>query len=176
MKALVAFGTRYGSTVRVAEEIASVLAARGWQVEVADLRHDAPEVGANDLVVAGSCIVMGSWSKEALCFLQSNRGALEGKKVALFACCGDVMLNPGASAGQRKRYLEDVADQFNIPKDGPMGLFGGELDFSKYGFLLKTFLNGQRKSLEARGIDPGKPYDFRDWEAIRRWAGSLVEG
>ena len=81
MKALVAFGTRYDSTVRVAEEVGvSVLAARGWQVEVADLRQGAPEVGTSDLVVAGSCIIMGSWSKEAISFLQSNRSALEGKR------------------------------------------------------------------------------------------------
>ena len=171
-----AFGTRYGSTVRVAQEIASVLAAKGWQVEVADLRHDAAEVGTRDLVVAGSSIVMGSWSQGSLRFLQGNRTVLEGKNIALFVCCGDIMLNPAAGAEQRKRYLEDVADRFGIPRGGPMGLFGGELDFNKYGFLLKTYLNGQRRSLEARGIDPGKPYDFRDWAVIRKWAGSLVEG
>jgi menaquinone-dependent protoporphyrinogen oxidase len=176
LKALVAFGTRYGSTARVAQEIASVLAARGLEVKVLDLRQDTEGVEGYDLVVAGSSIVMGSWSKEALRFLQSNRTVLVGRKIALFACCGDVMLNPGAVTEQRKRYLEDVADRFGIPKDSPLGLFGGELDFNKYGFLLKTFLNGQRRILEARGIDPGRPYDFRDWEVIRRWAGSLPEG
>lgn len=86
------------------------------------------------------------------------------------------MLNPGAGAEHRKRYLEEVADRFSIPRDGPMGLFGGEMDFNKYGFLLKAFLNGQMKGLEARGIVPERPYDFRDWDAIRTWAGSLVEG
>jgi menaquinone-dependent protoporphyrinogen IX oxidase len=32
---------------------------------------------------------------------------------------------------------------------------------------------GTRKTLEARGVDCYKPYDYRDWEAIRAWARAL---
>ena len=42
MKALVAFGTKYGSTEKVAEEIAAVLRAEGNAVTVLDLRTSKP--------------------------------------------------------------------------------------------------------------------------------------
>jgi len=28
-----------------------------------------------------------------------------------------------------------------------------------------------KKEMERRGVDTGKPYDFRDWGRIREWAG-----
>ena len=177
MKALVAFGTRYGSTERVAEEIAMVLRKEGASVTVIDLRkRKLLNIDEYDLLVLGSGIYVGSWSKGALRFLEDNQEKLASKRVALFACSGDVMFGRKPIEESRKTYLDDVANRFGLKNPASTAIFGGEIDFDKYGFLVKTVLKsvGASKNLEDKGVDLSKPYDFRDWDEIRRWAGSLV--
>lgn len=178
MKALVAYGTKFGSTAKVAEEIASVLRASGCEAEARDLRkRGALDLDGYGLVVLGSSIVMNSWSRDALRFLERNRAVLARKKVALFACCGNVLTGPARTGEYQKQYLEDVAARFGISEPVALGLFGGEIDFGKYGFLTKAIVNSvwrdPLKDLQKRGVDLDKPYDFRDWDAIRSWANSL---
>jgi menaquinone-dependent protoporphyrinogen oxidase len=174
-KVLVAFGTKYGSTARVAEEIASALRQKGYQADVLDLRSgEDGDPGTYDLVIVGSSIIGGAWSPAAEEFLDRHRDALSTRRVALFACCGDVMFDPDHLEAHRQRYLVNVAARAGIASPCGLGLFGGVLDFGRYGFLLKPFLNGRRQNLERRGVDLSKPYDLRDWETIREWAGSLA--
>lgn len=178
--ALVAFGTKYGSTSKVAEKIASSLEASGVHASVLDLRRGKRSgVDGYDLVVIGSCIIMDKWSKGALEFLERNRTAMSRKKVALFACSGNSYTNPEKISQYRKTYLDDVAARFGIEGSVPKALFGGEIDFRRYGPLTKAIvrsvwrdtLNGLRE----KGVDLSKPFDFRDWDAIGRWADSLAK-
>jgi menaquinone-dependent protoporphyrinogen oxidase len=77
MKALVAFGTKYGSTVQVAETIASELRGRGYRVDLADLRQNhRVALDGYDLVVVGSSVLMGRWTKGAQEFLRKNAAQL----------------------------------------------------------------------------------------------------
>jgi menaquinone-dependent protoporphyrinogen oxidase len=174
LKALVAFGTRYGSTVAVAEAVGEELRRRGYDVEVRDLRSGAGGVDGSDLVVIGSSVFVGKWTKEAERFLEHNTDAMAKKRYALFVSCSDVLFPERVEAG-RKMYLQDVAT--SLPGDGPvaMGMFGGVIDFGHYSALTKALLAGvgTKKQLKERGIDPSLPYDFRDWEEIRTWARAL---
>ncbi len=179
MNVLVAFGTKYGSTEKVAMEIASLVRQAGHQADIIDLRcENDVALDHYDLVVLGSGIAYGSWSKGAQRFLEKNSPALVRKKVALFACCGDLMFDPSKEDEYRQKYLMAVADKYGLrPVD--MALFGGVLDFSKYGFLVKGILNAKnagKKYLEQKGIDPNVPYDFRDWDMIRNWGVQLSGG
>jgi menaquinone-dependent protoporphyrinogen oxidase len=177
MRALVAFGTKYGSTERVAEEISSVLTAQGASVTVLDLRSNGKEeIDDFDLIIIGSGICMGSWSKGAQRFLEANVLGLARKRVALFACSGDVAFGRSSIEECRTKYLDDVAHRHGIVSPVSSALFGGVIDFDKYGFLVKAILKrvGANKNLEENGVDLSIPYDFRDWDEIRRWARSLV--
>ncbi len=178
MKALVAFGTRWGSTEHVAKELASVLERKGRQVDVLDLgKAGAVGLEAYDLVVIGSGIAYGSWSKGALRFLERNAEELSEKRLAMFACCGDLLFDPAKADEHERRYLRDVALKFGLDPFS-VGLFGGVIDFDRYSFLVKGILsmrNAGRKDMRERGIDPEKPYDFRDWEMIRSWGEGLLE-
>jgi menaquinone-dependent protoporphyrinogen oxidase len=174
MNALVAFGTRYGSTEKVANEIAAVLSSRGVNAEVLDLRSwKKVTVSSYQLIVIGSGIMAGSWSKGAQSFLEENRGILKGKRVALFACCGDVEFKKDQAPVWRNKYVIEVGARHGIEPIST-ALFGGVLDFEQYGFLVKAILKGTKKTIEERGFDTSKPYDFRNWEEIREWAASLV--
>ncbi len=168
MRALVAFGSRYGTTARTAEAIGEELWSKGYDVEVVDLRL-RPDVSADghDLVVVGSAVFVGKWTKEARRFLMVNADALRGRRVALFVSCSDVLFPDKVDAG-RKMYLEDVAASAGI-RPQAMGMFGGVIDFSQYGTMTRALLAGvgTRKQLTGKGIDVSRPYDYRDWLQVR---------
>jgi len=175
MKALVAFGTRYGSTKDVAEEIADVLRTEGYGADVLDLRNKVKEVGGYDLIVVGSGIIAGSWSKDAQRFLGRKGAEMNTKRVAMFACCSDAFISPEKKDDSRKRYLTDVAQKHGL-EPFSSELFGGVIDFDNYGFLVKALMKkvGVKRALEEKGEDPEGSVDLRDWDTIRQWARSLA--
>jgi menaquinone-dependent protoporphyrinogen oxidase len=175
MKALIAYGTKYGSTTEVAEAIADELAAKGYGAEVRDLRRDGCDgVSGYDLVVLGSSVNIGKWTKEAQAFIDKNSAGLAVTRVALFACCSDILF-PEKVEVARKAYLNDVAASIPGCEVAAKGLFGGVIDFARYSSLTRFLIAGvgMKKSLESKGFDPAKPYDYRDWDEIRAWARSL---
>lgn len=179
MKALVAYGTRWGSTGEVAEELAAILVRQGCPTDVIDLRDGGNvDLEPYDLVVVGSGIAYGSWSRDSLRFLERNVEALRRKRLAMFACCGDLLFDPGRTRECEERYLKEVAGA-HLLRPFTLSLFGGVLDFDRYSFLVKGILsmkNAGRKDMTERGIDTTRPYDFRDWERIRQWGESLLGG
>ena len=176
MRSLVAFGTKYGSTEKVADTIADVLRSSGHDVDVVDLRRKSPvDMELYDLVVVGSSIIVGGWSKGAKRFLEENKESLQNRKVAMFVCCSQAYLKPDEREDQMRNFLCNVAESNGIEPIS-MGLFGGEMDFDKYGFMVKAVLKkvGVNKELEDAGVDTSQRFDFRDWDQIREWAVGLV--
>jgi menaquinone-dependent protoporphyrinogen oxidase len=176
MRALVAFGTKYGSTAKVGQEIGRVLREKGLETEVVNLdERKVKDLAPYDLVVVGSAVIIGKWTKGARTFVEQNQAALNGKRLAMFACCGDVLAEAKErQEGAKARYLDQVVMDYGLT---PMStaLFGGELDFNKYGFLIKAILKDDRRHIESGGVDLSKPYDYRDWDAIRAWARSVAD-
>jgi menaquinone-dependent protoporphyrinogen oxidase len=175
VKALVAFGTKYGSTVEVAEAISQELANKGYDVELLDLRKNGEKsVKGFDLVVLGSSVFIGKWTKPAQQYIERNAADLAATKVALFVSCSDVLFPEKAEAA-KKMYLEDMAASIPGCRPVAMGLFGGVIDFARYSALTRVLLAGvgTKKTLETRGVDTSAPYDYRDWEQIRTWAKAL---
>ena len=175
MNVLVAFGTKYGSTVKVADAIASEMRNAGHEVDLVDLRERVPsDIGRYDMVVVGSPVFIGKWTKPAQEFLHRNGKALTEKRVAMFVCCSDVLFEEKATAA-RKMYLDDVAASHDL-RPAAMGMFGGEVDFTKYGMFTKFLLSkvGAKDAMEGMGVETSRPYDFRDWDGIRKWARELA--
>ncbi len=174
--ALVAYGTTYGTTAKVAEEIATALRTKGIDTTVADFRSTRVEANGYDLVVVGSSIMIGKWSKGALEFLERNKDELAKKKVALFVCCGDVTTGKESPEYYHKKYLDDIASKYGIAPYEE-ALFGGTVDFNSYNPLVKMIVKKiwkeKRPEYEAKGYDFSKPCDFRDWDAIKTWAATL---
>ncbi len=175
MNVLVAFGTKYGSTVKVADAIASEMRNAGHEVDLVDLRERVPsDIGRYDMVVVGSPVFIGKWTKPAQEFLHRNGKALTEKRVAMFVCCSDVLFEEKVEAA-RKMYLDDVAASCGL-EPVAMGMFGGEVDFNKYSMFTRFLLSkvGAKEEMENKGVETSKPYDFRDWEQVRGWARGLA--
>jgi len=175
MNALVVFGTRYGSTAKIAEEIGAVLSDEGFKVRVVNAAKDTiSDISEFDVVIVGSGIKMGKWTKETLNFLKKFEADLSRKKVALFVSCG-YSREPDKVDEARENFLIKVADRYPSIKPVSLGLFGGVFAFNRYGFAERLVFRGIKKELEKQGIETKKPYDFRDWEKIREWTRSVIQ-
>lgn len=175
MKALVIYGSRYGTAAEIAEEIARVIIEEGIETNLVDSRGLKDfDVSPYDLVIAGSGIKMGKWTKKSLKFLQNNKEALASKKVALFVSCGAANEEKSRPEGQEK-YLDEVAKKNLLNPPVATGLFGSVYDpNAKHGLMYKFTMRFVKKDLEEKGIDTSKPYDSRNWDEIRDWAKNLA--
>ncbi|UCH89986.1 MAG: flavodoxin domain-containing protein [Thermoplasmata archaeon] len=173
MKALVAYGTRYGSTTDIANKIGEILKKQGADVDIINLQKERiKDISHYDLIIIGSGIKMGSWTKKALGFLKKFESELAGKRVAFFVSCMSAH-HPDKREEASEKYLLGIARRYPRVKPFKYGLFGGLIDVNRYGagtrFIMKRF----PEEFEKDGIDVNKTNDFRNWDEIQKWAKEL---
>lgn len=174
MKALIVYGTRWGGTTGVAEKIAETLRGEGADAEVFEAKKAPRDIDEYDLVVVGSGLMMGRWTKETQGFLKRNADKLKHKKTALFVSCGTVEEEDGIETARRD-FLEKVAQKHGLTPIA-LGAFGGVYDTTKnLGIIGNIAMSAVKKGLTEKGVDMSKPYDFRDWDNITKWSTELLE-
>ena len=183
INALVVYGTRYGATADTSEVIADVLRQEGFEVRVVDAKKDKVQsISEFDLIIVGSGIKMGKWTKEPEKFLGEFQKELSKKKVALFVCCGSAKpLTEGEEKTRemekgKRKYLEDKAVHYNLNLIA-LGFFGGIFDFNKLSWIMKKTLSGVKPKLEEAGFKDSKNdiYDLRNLVTIRNWAKDVAQ-
>jgi menaquinone-dependent protoporphyrinogen oxidase len=187
-KILVAYATKSGSTVSVAEAVGQGVGA-GGEVEVRPAAEVA-DLSGYDAVIVGAPITYG-WQREAMEFLKRHQAALSQLPVALFITCvtqtdaGDghvgeipVVLDPGRAQPPKNPGRLGLAEKNTIPaaylepilkaapqvKPVEVAFFGGVVDFSTLGLPAKFIL---------RVIVRVKAGDYRNWDAINAWAADI---
>jgi menaquinone-dependent protoporphyrinogen oxidase len=156
-KVLVAYASRCGSTGGVAQAIAEQLAKSGAMVDVR-LVKDVTDLSAYKAVVVGSCIRMGQWVPEAVKLVTAQKEALSQVPVAYFAVSGFMRDGKEETRAKVSAGLDPVRA---LREPASVGLFAGAIDSTKMSFLDRT-MTRMMKSEEG---------DWRDWDAIRAWAG-----
>lgn len=173
MRALVAYGTRYGSTTGIAEKIKEVLESHEIEVDLVNLGKEKVRDLDYDLIVCGSGIQVGNWTKDSLKFLEKNADEIRKKKHALFATSGEAR-DKSKRDEYTIQYVAQIAERFELDPVS-LGLFVGAFDMSKYSFPVKLVMKVLTKDLEEEGYDLKKPVDLREWDMIEGWAQKLVE-
>lgn len=180
-KVLIVYGTRYGATADTSRIIADTLNQEGFETKVVDAKNgEVHSISEYDLVIVGSGIQMGKWTKEPENFLRKYQNELSKKKVALFVSCGSA--NPLSEGEQKnkemddakKKYLEDKSAEYNV-NPVALGFFGGCYDFNKMSWFFRKTLSSIKPKLVGAGYKESKAglYDLRDLDAIRSWAKEL---
>jgi len=160
---LVAYATRTGSTVGVAEAIGKTLSETGAQVDVRRV-GEVPDLNAYQAVVLGSAIQGGVWLPEAMQFLQANRVALSQKPFAAFLVCMTLAM-PRDYRQHVATWMQPVRSLVTPVSEG---LFAGMLDLKKMPSIADKIKFGISVLL---GV--WKSGDHRDWDAIQSWTESL---
>jgi menaquinone-dependent protoporphyrinogen IX oxidase len=190
-KVLVAYATNAGSTVEVAEAVGKTLAAGGKDVDVKDI-GSLGDISGYDAFVFAAPMIIG-WHKGMRDYLKANQAALKDKPVAYLitllnmvktgeesfkgvpvfwdpthgaAPANAAKLNRTEQHGSIQHLVGDLLEDVSGITPVSVGLFGGALDMSKLNLFGKLFI---------RLIIRYEEGDYRNWDAINEWAGSLPE-
>ena len=149
-RTLVAYASKHGSTVEVAEVIAAALRHDGHQVDVAPAA-DVRGLDGFGAVVLGGALYMGRLHQDAAGFLKRHRHALQEMPLAVFAMGPKTMAESDVAAS-RKQLDRGLAA---CPELTPLAVavFGGVVDPGKLRFPFTRM--------------PAS--DARDWDAIGAW-------
>jgi len=179
-KVLIAYGTRFGSTEEISQEIGKILEKEGLEVQLVDLKKtkakEWPSLEPFDGVLVGSSIKMFKWMNEPQEFLKKHRVEIQKKEkiLGMFVSCGLASV-PENCEKAKSDYLEKVMAKIGIEAD-IYDAFGGVYDFSKssrMGGMDKRLLKmGAKEMTKEYGtkIDEDGKNDFRDWDQIQNFA------
>jgi len=162
---LIAVGTRYGRTFKIAEKIGEVLCANGFQVDMRFVQNVAAEdLAYYDAVILGSNIYTEEWNTAALAFLESNRAALAQKQVAYY--CVNALLGmdfEDAPELVQEHYLDPMYEEF--PEISPLDVkaFAGAVNYRTMLFLDWIMMRLM--------FMPGG--DWTDWDDVGDWAETI---
>ena len=161
---LVAYASKHHATAEIAEAIGEVLRqGDGIEVHV----RSAEVVGQithYDAVVVGSAVYMGQWQSAAAAFLKRFERELSARPVWLFSS-GPTGQGDPATLLHGWEFPEALQATAMRIKPRGIALFGGKLDPADLNFL-------EQSAIKLVHAETG---DFRDWTAIRAWAGQILE-
>ncbi|NHJ14948.1 MAG: nitric oxide synthase [Candidatus Thorarchaeota archaeon] len=174
-RVLICYGTRKGTTTEMAEMMATAMKESGALVDVVNLKDDRipDQVDNYDLIVIGSGIMAGNWTKQPLEFIKKNIDALSQKKVALFAVCMYAASKNKCEEAQ-VNFLDKIAQ--DNPELNPIStaLVPGKIDLKQHNFVVRKLL----KRIISEELPPGEEIpevvDYREPDKVREWAKSLV--
>jgi menaquinone-dependent protoporphyrinogen oxidase len=138
--------------------IADVLTGQGHEVTVTS-PEDVVRVEGYDAVVLGSAVYAGHWLKPAKELVDRSSGALLGRPVWLFSS------GPIGDPPKPEEDPVEVGDLMEATKARGHRVFAGKL-------VKKHLSFGEKAIVLALRAPEG---DFRDWDAIRAWAGEIAE-
>src|SRR4030067_118353 len=124
---LVAYASRTGSTIGVAEAIGKTLVESGAQVEVRPMK-EVMDLTPYRAVVAGSAIQGKRWLPEAIQFIQSHQAVLAQKPFAAFLVCMTLTIANQKYREEVTNWLEPVRQLVEPVSEG---FFAGALAISK---------------------------------------------
>ncbi|MFW9836993.1 MAG: flavodoxin domain-containing protein [Candidatus Thorarchaeota archaeon] len=175
-KVLIVYGTRYGSTAEVVQEMSKTARELGAHVDAVNLENGTlfPEPEEYDLVIIGSGIRTGQWKKEPLDFIEQKLDSLSKTKVALFVVSGYAG-NPDKVAEAQADYLDSMPEKYPGLSPISTALIGGVFEFKKYNLVIRALVKDIVKDQIPEGEEVPEKLDFRDWDMIRDWIKGLVQ-
>lgn len=171
---LVCYGTGEGQTARVADRITRTLSARGHDAEAVDLGQDTPErpVEAYDAVLVGASIHVGAHQSAVVEFVQRHREALARGPSGFFQLSLSSAVDDETRRAEAAGYVEAFVETTGWQPDR-IGLFGGALRYSEYGFLKRLMM--KRIATDATGdTDTSRDYEYTDWQEVEAFTNDFA--
>ena len=163
IKILIAFASRRGSTAEAAETIATVFREQGMDVVVTPARK-VRTVSGFDAVILGTAIRAEKPLADAVRFVSRFSQTLLTVPTALFILCLTLVRDTPENRDNVEKWIAPLIAGIHPTT---VGLFAGAAEKDRLGFLLGGFME---KILAKENIELG---DYRDWDMIRKWAGTL---
>lgn len=138
MKTLIAYGTKYGTTRKAAEEISQRLPG---EVDLVDLKEkNDPDVCAYDVILIGASVYGGNIQREVRSFLDQHKHNLMARPYGLFIAAGN---NLEVERNYRVYVGKTIYDHAEIKE-----YIGYSYDFTKMNLFEKTMIKKVAKVTE----------------------------
>jgi menaquinone-dependent protoporphyrinogen oxidase len=176
---LVLYGTGEGQTAKVASQIAETLDGRGHDATSIDIenRPDEFSLAPFDAVLVGSSIHVGAHDEQIREFVRANGDELQRLPTGFFQVSLSSAVDDPERRAEAANYVDTLLEETGWHPDR-IGLFGGALRYSKYGFLKRLMM--KRIAKGATGdVDTSQDYEYTDWAEVDAFASdfaAFVEG
>jgi menaquinone-dependent protoporphyrinogen oxidase len=167
---LVAYGTKYGQTARIAARIADVLAASGDVVTLTDVGELPRKMGPREFagVVIGASVIGGRHQRRVRRFVRAHRNELNAMPTAFFSVSGSAASPYEASRAVARRNLEEMLRETGW-RPRLTELVAGSIAYTKYSppirWLLKRIV-----AKEGGPTDTSRDHESTDWTQVQRFA------
>jgi menaquinone-dependent protoporphyrinogen oxidase len=160
-RVLVAYASKSGTTVEVAQAIAEKMVSLGHAVDLRRVDDVADHSGYSAILV-GSAVRYGKWLAQAARFVEAHRQALSAVPTAFFTVHGLATDDSEESRQKREAYVAPIR---LIVKPDREAFFGGRIDYARLGLVERQIAR----------LVKAPEQDLRDWRSIRAWAGAVHE-
>lgn len=165
------FSTVDGHTITICERLVEVVKKHGFDAKMIELNAEASiNLAEFDRIVLGASIRYGKQRPEVLQFVRDNLDVLKEKRTAYFSV-NAVARKPEKRSPESnpyvRKFLASVAWE-----PSHIGIFGGRICYSKYGFLDRTmirFIMWITKGPTNLDAD----VDFTDWSEVEAFGDAI---
>jgi len=155
---LIAYASRYGTTAEIAQSIAATLRDEGALVDVRSITESI-DLSPYTAAILGSAIYRGQWPAEIVAYVTQHQQALAQIPVGLFTV-GLMMRKPSEDA----RYKAQAAM-------APVRSLIKEVDVASFAGCCRNLPQPWKALFSLLGAGG----DYRDWDAIKRWARGFLQ-
>ena len=166
---LIAYGTAYGQTAKIAERLRDALVVDGFDVTLCNLATspEVPDPSHFDGIIIGSSIIVGRHRRSVERFVVRHRDTLNRLPSAFYSVSGSA-----ASADEKQRATaRAILERFVTRVAWHPDLettFGGGFPFTRYSWLTRWIM---RRIVAHEGItDTTRDYDLTDWGRVEEFA------
>ncbi|MCL2157566.1 MAG: hypothetical protein FWH54_06055 [Methanobrevibacter sp.] len=154
MKIAILYGTKYGTTEKVAELIFKSIEnhnkdnSKSIDVQIINLKEKKDISLDFDVLIIGSSVYMGRIRKELKKFLKNNKNTLTEKPLALFIC--------GVNEEDGIKQINKTFPSEIVSHSIATAFLGGELNLDKMGFLdrkiAQSIIKGSKKEFKIDNV------------------------
>ena len=171
---LVVCGTGEGQTATIADRLEATLENRDHEVTAIDVEAlpDELSVAEFDAVLLGSSVHVSKHHSGVQEFIETHREALEARPTGFFQVSLSSVSDDPERQAIAAEYVDSLLESTGWNPDR-IGLFGGALRYSKYGFLKRLLM--KRIAKGATGdVDTSQDYEYTDWEEVEAFANDFA--
>ena len=171
-RTLIVYGTVEGHTDDVVTAVAAPLQEAGHEVVVHRIGEAPPTPEGFDVVVVGSSVHMGKHHADVIAWARDNSALLSQRPSAFFEVCLSAAAGDEQRLTEARTYVDAFMEQTGWHPD-LVGIFGGALLYTRYGFVKKRML----RSIAAKGgfgTDTHQDFDYTDYDAVRQFGTDVA--
>jgi menaquinone-dependent protoporphyrinogen oxidase len=166
-KILVLYGSTYGQTQRVAEQIAKVVRQGTHRADLvwAARLPEGLELSDYDGIVIAASVLMGRHQRYVREFVRRNAERLNAMPSAFVSVCGAASGDPPRAQSYIDRFLLETGWW----RPTVTRSFTGAVAYTRYSLLLRWWLKRISRS-QGLPTDTSHDWDFTEWDEVERFA------